>query len=530
MTRRTDRRAGGAVADPQRHASHVVAVVVPEPADAVPLVALEPPGAELAVVCLGPGTKEGRAALDRALAQAAERGCRVADGPRVLRTEGGDTVAALLDALREIGPERLRTLDPDPVHVSFDKVSGTPVHDGPAGHARAAADALAAARALQLETGEPVYVECHRAKADVRLGAASCLRYPLPVNWLSAGFDGRLTAFLPTAAGVVRRFQDAPDGRSWSGPELIEGPGLLPGLTVVRDPHGFPHLFGLRRTPRPDGGVDVAVVHAAQYRTGQPPTPWQPLGGPNAGDWRKGREVGFPTAAFDAAGNLFVFARNFGHSISCRRQSADGSWSPWQHLGGTRVADELVAVTTPYGGVEVLARARDTAGVVRWYADRDGAWTEDRTQPLAVRPGTMAPAPEPGGILFRDLESNRPYAWQPGAQAPSPLGDAEGSGPPAAVRGVETDGWTYSLLVGAGPRGTCALGVYPEGRPGPDAWWRDLGAPSYGVPAAEVSRTGRLTVATRAPGGRLLVAHRDERAASLAFDDWRTAGDRRLTM
>ncbi|MEU9366478.1 hypothetical protein AB0D78_27645 [Streptomyces avermitilis] len=523
MTRRSERRAGGAVAQAPGIRPHVVAVVVAEPAAAVPLVSLEAPGAEIAVVCLRAGAKEGRAALDRALAQAAERGCRVLGAPRILGGEGEDFAAALLDELREINPERLHTLDPDPVHVSFDQTGETPVYDEPAGHADVAADALAAARALQSETGEPLYVDCHRAKADVRLGAASCRRHPAPVNWLVAGFDGRLTAFLPTAAGVVRWFQDLPDGTAWRGPEPVEGPGLLPGLTVVRDPHGFPHLLGLRRTRRGDGGVDVEVVHAVQYRTGQPLTPWNSLGGPNSGDWRKGREVGFPTAAFDSAGNLFVFVRNFGHSISYRCQSVDGVWTAWQHLGGTRVADDLVAVTTPHGGVEVYARARDTEAVVRWYPAQGGAWTEDRTPPFAARPGTMSPAPEAGSIHFRDLRTNAPSAWRPGAQAPCPLGDAEGSGPVAAASGVEMDGWAYSLLVRSGSGGACALGAYPEGRPGTGVWWQDLAARSYGIAAAAVSRTGRLAVATRAPGQGLLVAHRREQEGSLVLGDWQPA-------
>lgn len=167
MTRRSERRAGGAVAQAPGIRPHVVAVVVTEPAAAVPLVTLEAPGAEIAVVCLRAGAKEGRAALDRALAQAAERGCRVLGAPRILGGEGGDSVAALLDELREINPERLHTLDPDPVHVSFDETGGTPVYDEPAGHADIAADALAAARALQSETGEPLYVDCQDRKSVV---------------------------------------------------------------------------------------------------------------------------------------------------------------------------------------------------------------------------------------------------------------------------------------------------------------------------------------------------------------------------
>ncbi|WP_078947599.1 hypothetical protein [Streptomyces griseus] len=527
MSRKPDRRTGaGARVDSADGRTHVVAVVVPEPADAVPLVALEPAGAEIAVVCLRAGGKDGRAALDRALTAAADRGCRVLGGPRVLGVEGTDdpaTVAAVLDALRDLEPERLHTLDPDPAHTSYDQASGMPTYDVPAAHGETAAGALAAARAWQAESGRPLSVDCHRAHGDPESGVAACRRYPAPVNWLSAGFDGRLTAFLPTAAGVVRRHQDA-QGR-WSASEPVEGADLLPGLLVVPDPHGFPHLFALRRSARDDGGVDVEVVYAAHYRTSEPPTPWQSIGGPNAVDWRRGRAVGFPAAAFDAAGNLFVFARNFGNGISWRCRPADGDWTAWQHLRGVRVADDLVAVTGAHGGVEVYGRVRDTAGVVRWYPGQGGAWTEDRTVPFAPRPGTLAPAPEPGAVLFRDLRTNEACVWRPGAQAPFPLGDAEGSGPLAAVRGVRMDGWTYSVLVAQGAGGACAVGAYPEGRPDTGVWWQDLGAPSYDAPAAAVTRAGLLTLSSRMPDGQLLTAAREESPGALAFAAWRAVRD-----
>jgi hypothetical protein len=410
----------------------------------------------------------------------------------------------------------VHTLDPDPVHTAFDQAGGVPSYAVPAAQADTAAQALAAARVLQTETGRPVSVDCHRERSDPRLGAAACRRYPLPGNWLSAGFDGRLTAFLPTAAGVVRRFQRVPGGE-WSGPEPVEGTGVLPGLLVVPDPCGLPQLFGLRRTVRRDGAVDVDVVHAAQYRTSQPPTPWQSLGGPNAGAWRKGREVGFPAAAFDAAGNLFVFVRNFGHSISYRCRAADGRLTPWRHLGGTRVADELVAVSTPYGGVEVYGRLRDTVGVVRWYSGPDGAWAEDRTPPFAPRPGTLAPAAEPGAVLFRDLRTDEACVWRPGMAGPCPLGDSDGTGPLMAVAGAELDGWPCTVLVRGATDGRCAVGAHPEGRPDTGVWWQELRAASYGPPAAAVSRRGRLAVAAQAPGGGLLLAERRKGPGGLDF-------------
>ncbi|MET7378817.1 hypothetical protein ABZT08_08285 [Streptomyces sp. NPDC005526] len=510
------RRPGTGAAAPHEGGAQTVALVVPEPGDAVPLVALQPSGARVAVVCLRPGPKGDRTALDRALGVAADRGCAVRGGAKVLGAEGDEVATALLEALRAIGPERVHTLDPDPAHTSFHQASGTPSYAVPPTHAEVAAHALAAARALQVETVRPVSVDCHREGSDPRLGAAACRRHPLPVRWLSAGFDGRLTAFLPTAAGVLRRFERVPGG-AWSDPELVEGAGLLPGLLVVPDPFGLPQLFALRRTVRGDGEVDVEVVHAAQYRTGEPPTPWQSLGGPNAGDWRKGREVGFPAAAFDAAGNLFVFVRNFGHSISYRCRAADGTLTPWRHLGGTRVADDLVAVTAPHGGVEVYGRARDGAGVVRWHPGPDGEWAEDRTPPFAPRPGSLTPTAEPGAVLFRDLRTNEACVWRPGLPSPCPLGDADGAGPLAAVPGWETDGRPCTVVARVGPGGLVSVGAHPGGRPDIGVRWQDLGMSSHGAPGAAVSRTGRLTVATATPGGRLLVAQRLPHPGGFAF-------------
>ncbi|MER5530211.1 hypothetical protein ABT075_37445 [Streptomyces sp. NPDC002677] len=527
MTRRSGRTGPGPAGRTPDGRGHLVAVVVPEPRDAVAVVEREAPGSEIAVVCLRPGGKDGRAALDRALAAAESRGCRVRGGPRVLDSDPRQALPALREELRALDPERLHTLDPDPVHTGLDEASGMPSYGVPDTHAETAAVALAAARAHQAGTGRPLYVDCLRAEQGP--GGDGAPRHPAPVNWLSAGFDGRLTAFWPTAAGVVRWYEELPGGR-WRGPELLEGPGLLPGLLVVRDPHGLPHLLGLRRTARGDGGVDVEVVHAAQYRTGRPLTPWHSLGGPNAAAWRKGREVGFPAAAFDAAGDLHVFVRNFGHSVSHRRRSADGTWTPWQHLSGLRVADDLVAMTAEHGGVELFARARDTSAVLRWCPGADGTWSEDRTLPLAARPGSLTPAAEPGAVLFRDARTGRTCFWRPGAPGPYPLDDPlddpeSGSGAPSAARGAELAGWGYSVLVGRGADGTCSLGAHPAGRPDTGVWWQDVGAPSYGAPAAAVSRAGRLAVATRTPGGRLLVARRDESRDGLVLDGWRPVGD-----
>ncbi|RPK63909.1 MULTISPECIES: hypothetical protein [unclassified Streptomyces] len=501
-----------------------VTIVAARHREAVALVAAEGPGAELSVLCVEEDGKDGRAALDRALADAERRGCRVAGAPRTVGAPDGGGHAALLRELRTLKPQRVRLADPDPAHVSYDEERELPVHDEPAENADAALAALAAVREHQLESGTPVFVDCHRAGADARPDGASQPRYPHPAHWLTEGFDGRLSAFLPSAAGVVRWTQREPGGTAWQGPELLPGPRLMPGLRVVRDTHGFPHLFALRRIPLKDGGDDIAVVRATQYRTGHPLTPWHSLGSPNSGNRHRSREVGFPAAAFDGTGGLFVFVRNFGHSVSYRHQGADGTWTPWQHLRGVRVADELVTVTTAGGEAELFARARDSAAVLRWYrSGPDGAWTEDRTVPFSPRPGSLAAGPEPGTVLFRDLRTNEPCVWWPGATGPVPLGGAdEGAGPVTGVRGVEADGWPYSLLVRSGPGGACAVGVHAEGRADAGVWWNALPADAAVMPAAVRDRAGVVTLATLTAGSQLGLAHRESPSDGFEFGHWYT--------
>ncbi|WP_405405951.1 hypothetical protein [Streptomyces sp. NBC_01104] len=504
-----------------------VAVVAECARDAAVLVAAETAGGSgIGVICLRDDGKEGRAALDRALADASGRGCRVAGPPRFVTGEREAAVAGVVKELRALRPRRIRVPDPDPTHRDWDMEAGRPVYDEPDERAAAALVALRAAREYQVESSAPVLVDCRRTEPPTVHGAAvSCPRYPAVTGWLTEGFDGRSSAFLPSAAGVLRWTQQRRHGTAWDGPELLPGPRLMPGLRVVRDFSGLPHLFALRRTARKGGGDDIEIVHAAQYRTGHPLTPWHSLGSPNAGDAYKSRETGFPAAGFDAAGGLVVFARNFGHSVSFREQRPEGGWSPWRHLSGVRVADELVTVTTHKGEVELLARVRDSAAVVRWHRPApDGEWAEDRAVPIAPRAGSMAAGPEPGTVVYRDLGTGEPWLWYLGSTAPVPLGGAAGEGPVTGVRGVEADGWSYSLLVRPDAGGACAVGAFAEGRPDAGVWWNSLaGAEPYGVPAAVLDRTGMVTVATLTGEAQLTVMNRESRTGGFEFGPWYTA-------
>ncbi|WUS99883.1 hypothetical protein OHA46_25795 [Streptomyces sp. NBC_00708] len=497
-----------------------VAIVVATPGDALEPLALQGSGPSVDIVCAQPGTPDERAALGRAVADAAARGVRVADEPWVIDAEPEKTIARVLDALRELRPLLVTTLDPDPEHASIDLEANRPVVTEPPLRGSVARATIAAARTYQRECGSPVFVRCHRAGAPATLGDRACARHPLPLRWLVRGVDGRLSAYLPSAAGVLRWTERRVGGDEWSGPELLEGPDLLPGLEVVQDAQGYVHLFALRRRKRPDGEKYVDVVHTTQYQSGRPPGPWHSAGNPHGNDPAKSREVGFPAAAFDAGGGLHVFARNIGHGISTRRQGADGRWSGWQHLRGVMVADELTALSGGSGDPEVWARARDTAAAVRWHRGTPpGEWTLDATGSVGPVPGSLSAAPEAGSVRYRYAGSNEVCVQVPGAGAVS-LGGPDGTGPVAAVAGVGIQGWGCTVLVRSGESGACLVGAHADGRPEGGVWWFDAGETSVVPPAVALDGLGRAVVALLGADGRLRVARQEPGASGLAFASW----------
>ncbi|MCX5295173.1 hypothetical protein OG898_01525 [Streptomyces sp. NBC_00193] len=498
-----------------------VVIVVAGPADAVPLINSEPAGSVIELVWLDGAAAAEQRAMEAAVAQAKRRGCRFPGEPFLLYAADGNLTGQILDVLHEIEPVRVRTLDPDPVHTDVDRESKLPIVSEPAARGQVARSTLRAARRYQLAVGTPVFVDCRRAGADPALPAAACSRYPRPTQWLLAGKDGRLSAYLPTAAGVVRWTEGRTEAEGWSGPELLQGPELMPGLTVLRGPEGYAYLIGLSRTKRKDSGSDVEVVYAAQYQTGRPLGPWTTVGNPNAASWHKARETGFPVATFDADGVLHVFVRNFGHSVSVRRQTPKGRMTGWEALGGLRVADELVAFPAAQGGVHMVARARDTASAGHFFQqDVKAAWVENRRIPVSPYPGSLSVAPESGVVRFRYAGSNEVCVWWPGAQVPIGLGGPEGLGPVAGVAGADIQGWGCTVLVREGAGGVTAIGAHPDGRPDIGVWWEESGEPSVVPPAAAFDSRGRVVIATVGMDGTLRVARQQLGSQGLEFTPW----------
>ncbi|MGH1555703.1 hypothetical protein ACRAWF_39320 [Streptomyces sp. L7] len=506
---------------------HVVAVVVPEPRDAVAPVERAAPGARIAVVCLRPGGKDGRAALDRALAAAEARGCRTHGGLRVLDADARDASAALAAELRAIDPDRLHTLDPDPVHTGLDETTGTLSYGVPDEHAVTAALALDAARGPTGRDGTAVVrrVPSRRADTGTRRrrqpappGARELAlgRLRRPAHRLPADGDRRGPLVRGDTGRTPRTAPNSSKGRAVAGSAGDPGPAR-----AAASPRAAPDR-ARRRRGRRGGRARGPVPH-------RPPShaPGSRSAARNSAAWRKGREVELSHGRVRRGrASLRVRAqlrtqRQLPPPVG--RRHLDAVAAPWR---GLRVADELVAVTGEHGGVELSRpgpghRGR-TALVPRTRRDLDrgpdAPVRRASRQSGAGRRAGRGPVPA-------QARTGRTCFWRPGAPAAYPLDDPApetgADGPTATARGVELAGWGYSVLLGRSADGGCALGAHPAARPDTGVWWQDTGAPSYGTPAAAVSRERRLAVAVRLPGGRLLVARRDESRDGLALGDWR---------
>ncbi|MFI8965451.1 hypothetical protein ACIGO8_25445 [Streptomyces sp. NPDC053493] len=528
----------------------LVAVVVATPADAPPLLLAQPPGRPVAVVCLGHGEAGELEGLERFLDRAAagpgprpvgrplvlgldlglpEDPAASPDDPQAAARAAAQAVAraeaAVYDALARLAPLRVATLDPDPASVPVPGGERRYAVVEPPRRAVAALAAVGAARRLQRDTGTPVFVDCRRAAAGPDAPGGLAARYPRPTRWLTTGTDGRLSVHLLSAAGVLCWTERTPGGPGWSGPELLETPDLMPGLSVVRGADGYVRLLGLRRADSAQG-PSLEVVTAVQYQSGRPLGPWTAVGNPNAREWPKARRVGFPVGALDAAGTFHVFVRNVGASISTRRQDPAGRWSAWEHLRGRKVADELVAFPAWDGGVDLVARVRDGEAAVHWHYDpASGAWTEDRSVPVSAVPGSLSAAPEAGALRYRYAATNEVCVWQPGAGAPIGLGGGDGGGPVAGVAGAGVDGWSCTVLVRDGHDGVPAVGAHADGRPDLGVWWAAHGDPAPvapAPPAVALDGFGRVVIATVAADGVPLVARQRPDVGGLVFGSWQS--------
>jgi len=344
---------------------------------------------------------------------------------------------------------------------------------------------------------------------------------------LLRGKDGRLTAYAPVAGGVARWTEERPGGPDWTGPWLIEVPGLS-RVTVAQGADGYAHLVGLRCVEGKDG-PQTDLVHATQFQTGRALTAWHSLGTPHPKDRAKARRIGAPAAAVDSTGALRVFVRNAGGGVSARRQDPKkGTWERWTDWKGTDVLGGLSAAVTADGRLELLAPAGKGVAL-RWYQPEPGAAPKRGEDiPADVRPDSASAVESSPSTLthyWRDAHSGEVLAWRPNAPAPAPLGGATGTGPVAVLR-APVDGHDCTVLAHRdASSGRLAVAAHPAEDEAAGVWWTPSGDPGAEHPALAVDGRGLVVLAALAPDGGLLVARQKTDERGLALRAWSRAGE-----
>ncbi|MFE6287792.1 hypothetical protein [Streptomyces sp. NPDC057877] len=329
-------------------------------------------------------------------------------------------------------------------------------------------------------------------------------------DWLIRGRDGRIAAYAPSDDAVWCRAERHPGG-AFLPPRKAGGDQRLhPGFAVGQGTDGYAHLVAWR--PTRDG--ESGLVHSTHFRPHLSALDWHPIGHPN----RRGDRTGRPAVAVDPDGRAYVFVRNRGLGVHTINQKARGGWNAWHDLRGSKVDEDLVAVTAESGLIELFATS--PAGVLRWIQE-EPATRLVAADPLPVRavPGTLSALPtskESTTLFYADPEGML-HAWRPGAD-PVPLATVAGPGPVAALR-CSLDGHDCTLLAQRSASGKVAFAAYPTEQESAGLWWTESGPhlPADTRVALAQDAEGRIVAATTTPDGTLRLARqKDEPGLALA--------------
>ncbi|MER6997046.1 hypothetical protein [Streptomyces sp. NPDC000410] len=336
---------------------------------------------------------------------------------------------------------------------------------------------------------------------------------PPTTGWLLRGKDGRLTAYAPTAEGVLRWTERLPGGPDWQGPQFFPVPGLRPYLALAQGADGYVHLTGM---------CAGELTTTMQYQSGRPMRQWHPMGTPYPTDKERAGRIGLPSALVDPRGALHVFIRNADGGVTHRPQSLNGRWGSWADLKGNDVQGLPSAHLLDTGLTEIVAATPDR--VLRWVHDALGAPFERADDiEASVEPGSLSAERTGRERLthyWREAGTGTVHAWREGMAAPVALGGTGGKGPIALLR-TPVDGHDCTIMAQLGPDGRPALAAYPTEDESAGADWTPTGEPCVGAPSLALDATGRVVLAAMAADGTLRVT-RQKAESGLAMEAWTT--------
>ncbi|WP_330330114.1 PIG-L family deacetylase [Streptomyces sp. NBC_00536] len=197
-------------------------------------------------------------------------------------------------------------------------------------------------------------------------------------SWLTADAHAGLWAFRVLDGQLALWHRDGLLG-TWDGPRLLPGTGMDQGVTTTTLPDGRIAAFGTRtsfgtRTAFGDRPQDYRrdVVYAVQKSAGSVEFgPWHSLGTPETADEDWTSDISAPAVAVDRAGRLAVYVRDGAYTLRGRTQGADGSWGPWDRLGGKDLYGNPATATDAAGHRMVFASTAST--VLGWAQPEAGA-------------------------------------------------------------------------------------------------------------------------------------------------------------
>ncbi|MER7465179.1 PIG-L family deacetylase [Streptomyces sp. NPDC097981] len=206
-------------------------------------------------------------------------------------------------------------------------------------------------------------------------------------SWLVSDKKHGLWAFKVLDGQVALWHRSGPIG-AWSGPRLLPGTGMDPGVSTATLPDGRIAAFGTRTSfgARP-ADYRREVVYAVQK--GQDTEEfgdWQSLGTPETADENWTSDISAPAVSVDGTGQLAVFVRDGASTLRGRVQPANGGWGPWAQYGGADLHGTPATATDGAGRRMVFAAT--TKSVLGWAQSGPGA-------PL----GTAAPTGLPDTTL-----------------------------------------------------------------------------------------------------------------------------------
>ncbi|WP_133898212.1 PIG-L family deacetylase [Streptomyces sp. KS 21] len=191
-------------------------------------------------------------------------------------------------------------------------------------------------------------------------------------SWLTSDKEHGLWAFKVLDGQVAVWHRSGPIG-AWSGPRLLPGTGMDPGISAVTLPDGRIAAFGTRTSfgARPtDYRREVGYVVQKGPGT-EEFGDWQSLGTPEAADESWTSDISAPAVSVDGAGQLAAYVRDGASTLRGRVQLANGTWGPWTQYGGADLHGTPVTATDGAGRRMVFAATAKS--VLGWTQPKPGA-------------------------------------------------------------------------------------------------------------------------------------------------------------